>query len=132
MGGRTEAAFVGRARELGELERVLEEARGGRGAIVLIVGEPGIGKTRLASEFAERARDTGFAVLIGRAIDLVGTELPYQPFVEALLPLGGRRRGRHAGSGLTAARFRGDACAAQRARSGRARVARARRPALGG
>ncbi len=35
-----------------------------------------------------RARDAGFEVLLGRSIDLVGTELPYQPFVEALRPLG--------------------------------------------
>jgi DNA-binding CsgD family transcriptional regulator/tetratricopeptide (TPR) repeat protein len=76
--------FVGRTRELGELERVLDAAQAGRGATVLVAGEAGIGKTRLASKFAARARDRGFAVLVGRSIDLVGTELPYQPFVEAL------------------------------------------------
>ena len=90
MGGRTETAFVGRAHELGELQDVLEEAQTGSGATVLLAGEAGIGKTRLASEFAARALDTGFAVLLGRAIDLVGPELPYQPFVEALRPLGER------------------------------------------
>ena len=51
-------------------------------------GEAGIGKTRLASELARRARGAGFEVLLGRSIDLVGTELPYQPFAEALRPLG--------------------------------------------
>jgi DNA-binding CsgD family transcriptional regulator/tetratricopeptide (TPR) repeat protein len=60
----------------------------GRGATVLVAGEAGIGKTRLASELATRARDAGFEVLLGRSIDLVGTELPYQPFVDALRPLG--------------------------------------------
>ena len=60
----------------------------GSGATVLVAGEAGIGKTRLASELATRARDAGFEVLLGRSIDLVGTELPYQPFVEALRPLG--------------------------------------------
>ena len=40
------------------------------------------------SEVARRARGAGFEVLLGRSIDLVGTELPYQPFAEALRPLG--------------------------------------------
>jgi len=79
--------FVGRVPELEELERALAAAQAGRGTTVLVAGEAGIGKTRLASELAARARDRGFAVLVGRAIDLVGTELPYQPFVEALGPL---------------------------------------------
>ena len=49
-------------------------------------------------------------MLLGRSIDLVGTELPYQPFVEALRPLGEHRPldGRTAGSQLR--RVRGDAC----------------------
>ena len=88
MEARASEVFVGRARELGELERALDAARAGSGATVLVAGEAGIGKTRLASELARRARDAGFEVLLGRSIDLVGTELPYQPFVEALRPLG--------------------------------------------
>ena len=80
--------FVGRVRELAELGRALGAARAGSGTAVLVAGEAGIGKTRLASELAARARDEGFEVLLGRAIDLVGTELPYQPFAEALRPLG--------------------------------------------
>ncbi len=88
MEARTRAPFVGRARELTELEQVLAAAGDGSGATVLVAGEAGIGKTRLASEFAERARAAGFEVLLGRSIDLVGTELPYQPFVDALRPLG--------------------------------------------
>jgi DNA-binding CsgD family transcriptional regulator/tetratricopeptide (TPR) repeat protein len=84
--------FVGRVRELGELERVLDATRAGRGGTVLVEGEPGIGKSRLASELARRAQAAGFEVLVGHAIDLVGTELPYQPFAEALRPLGGLNR----------------------------------------
>jgi DNA-binding CsgD family transcriptional regulator/tetratricopeptide (TPR) repeat protein len=80
--------FVGRAHELAELGRALDAARAGSGTTVLVAGEAGIGKTRLASELAARARAAGFEVLLGRSIDLVGTELPYQPFVEALRPLG--------------------------------------------
>ena len=80
--------FVGRERELVQLERALDATRAGGGTTALVTGEAGIGKTRLASELAARARDAGFEVLLGRSIDLVGTELPYQPFVEALRPLG--------------------------------------------
>ena len=85
---RASDVFVGRARELGELGRALDATQAGNGVTVLVAGEAGIGKTRLASELAERARDAGFEVLLGRSIDLVGTELPYQPFAEALRPLG--------------------------------------------
>ena len=88
MEARASGVFVGRARELGELGRVLDAARAASGATVLIAGEAGIGKTRLACEVASRARDAGFTVLLGRSIDLVGVELPYQPFAEALRPLG--------------------------------------------
>ena len=86
------AAFVGRARELWELERALAAAQTGDGSAVLVAGEAGIGKTRLASELSTRARGAGLEILWGRAIDLVGTDLPYQPFVEALRPLGGHHQ----------------------------------------
>jgi DNA-binding CsgD family transcriptional regulator/tetratricopeptide (TPR) repeat protein len=94
--------FVGRTPELEELERALGAARAGSGRSVLVAGEAGIGKTRLASELASRARGAEFEVFLGRSIDLVGTELPYQPFVEALRPLGEpwRRDGQAAGSQL--------------------------------
>ena len=88
MKARVSDVFVGRARELEALEGVLDAARAGRGGTVLIAGEAGIGKTRLTSELSARARDAGFEVLLGRSIDLVGTELPYQPFAQALRPVG--------------------------------------------
>jgi len=89
---RASDVFVGRVRELGELGRALDAARAGSGATVLVAGEAGIGKTRLASELGRSAGDAGFEILLGRAIDLVGTELPYQPFVEALRPVGESRQ----------------------------------------
>src|SRR3954470_13145493 len=85
-------AFVGRARELEALRSALGEAEAGRGASALVAGEAGIGKTRLASELANQARAAGFEVVLGRSIDLVGSELPYQPFVDALPALGELRR----------------------------------------
>ena len=88
MEARARGAFVGRARELSELEHALAATQMGNGATVLVAGDAGIGKTRLVSELATRAGEAGCEVLLGRCIDLVGTELPYQPFVEALRPLG--------------------------------------------
>ena len=55
-----EARLVGRARELQSLESALEEARDGRGLMVALVGEPGIGKSRLALEMRQRAEAVGF------------------------------------------------------------------------
>ena len=80
-------AFIGRAGELGRLGRALDAAAAGAGSTVLVAGEAGIGKTRLAAELATRAREAGFELLLGRCLDLIGTELAYQPFVEALREL---------------------------------------------
>ena len=55
---------------------------------MLVTGDAGIGKTRLVAEVASVAGAKGFEVLVGRSIDLVGVELPFQPFVDALRPLG--------------------------------------------
>ena len=98
MEARASAAFVGRVSELEELGRALDAAHAGSGSTVLVAGEAGIGKTRLASKVARQARAAGFEVLIGRSIDLVGTDLPYQPFAQALRPLGEMRE---AGSQLS-------------------------------
>jgi DNA-binding SARP family transcriptional activator len=51
--------FVGRTRELSALDDALADALGGRGRILLIAGEPGIGKSRLTDELAVRARARG-------------------------------------------------------------------------
>jgi len=83
---RVDEMLVGRARELERLEEALAAAASGQGATVLVSGEAGIGKTRLVSELAARARAGGFTVLVGRSFDLIGTELPYQPFADALRP----------------------------------------------
>ena len=54
--------FVGRAGELAALTTDLDAAVGGRGGVVLVAGEPGIGKTRLAEETAALAAARGAAV----------------------------------------------------------------------
>jgi MoxR-like ATPase len=71
----TNDVFVGRGEELAALDQVHKAGRAGSGATVLVCGEAGIGKTRLMREVASRAQETGFEVLVGRSIDLVGTEL---------------------------------------------------------
>src|SRR5262245_35063171 len=58
--------FVGRAREVAELSRGLDDACAGHGRLFLVVGEPGIGKTRLADEIAGHAEGRGMRVLRGR------------------------------------------------------------------
>ncbi|MDP2948211.1 MAG: protein kinase [Chloroflexota bacterium] len=75
--------FVGREKELGELKARLEEALSGKGSLVMVVGEPGIGKTRLAQEVGVYARLRGCQVLLGTCYETEGA-LPYIPFVEAL------------------------------------------------
>ena len=74
--------FVGRREEMDQLKAALENALSGRGSLVMIVGEPGIGKTRLAEEFGLYASLRGAQVLTGRAYE-GEVALPYRPFVEA-------------------------------------------------
>jgi class 3 adenylate cyclase len=57
-GGRAVTPFVGREEELGLLARRWERAKGGEGQLVLIVGEPGLGKSRLIEEFRARLAET--------------------------------------------------------------------------
>ena len=78
----TRAPVVGREAELAVLARRLAAAREGRGSVCLLAGEPGIGKTRLATEASALARRHGFQVLTGHC-DEAGA-VPYQPFAEAL------------------------------------------------
>lgn len=80
---RAAGAFVGRGPELDVLASGFEEAVGGRGRLFLVSGEPGIGKTRLADEFSERARERGARVLWGRCWEAGGAPA-YWPWVQAL------------------------------------------------
>jgi DNA-binding SARP family transcriptional activator/tetratricopeptide (TPR) repeat protein len=97
LAARAKAPLVGRTRELSELEQLWRSATGegadqGPGRIVLMAGDPGIGKTRLAAELARRVHANGACVIAGRAPQ--ETLVAYQLFVEALrhyllnLPIG--------------------------------------------
>ncbi|MEA2132000.1 MAG: hypothetical protein QOJ85_4891 [Solirubrobacteraceae bacterium] len=74
--------FVGREAELERLCACWTEPGGGGRSAVVIGGEPGIGKTRLASELAHQVHEEGALVLYGRCDE--GLAVPYQPFLQAL------------------------------------------------
>ena len=78
--------FVGRERELSALLGALEDALSGRGRLVLLAGEPGVGKSRLADELAVRASARGARVLFGRCWEGGGAPA-YWPWVQALRAL---------------------------------------------
>ena len=75
--------LVGRASELDAVERLLTQVGEGRSAALELVGEPGIGKTRLLAELAARADERAYLVLSGRAGELE-LDLPFWVFVDAL------------------------------------------------
>jgi ATP/maltotriose-dependent transcriptional regulator MalT len=75
--------FVGRADELGSLERILDELDLGCPGAIELAGEPGIGKTRLLRELAARAGARGHLVLSGAASEFEN-DLPFSVFVDAL------------------------------------------------
>jgi ATP/maltotriose-dependent transcriptional regulator MalT len=76
-------ALVGRAEELSSLDQALTELDEGRAVAIELVGEPGIGKTRLLRELAARADARGHLVLSGSASELE-RDLPFSVFVDAL------------------------------------------------
>ena len=75
--------YVGREEERAELRRLMEQAIAGRGGIVLIRGEPGVGKTRLAQEIVLEARARGMGDQTGRCYEMEGAP-PYIPFIEMM------------------------------------------------
>ena len=81
-----EGGFIGRGGELSTLYAGLKAALSGRGQLFLLSGEPGIGKTRMAAEFAAEAREQDARVLWGRCWE--GTGAPaYWPWVQAIRSL---------------------------------------------
>ena len=156
------AAFVGREAERVLVERSRSQARAGARQVVLVSGEPGIGKSRLASLSAHGAHGEGFAVLWGACSEELA--VPYEPWISVCsqlvehAPVGAARAARRASwRRACATGARAAATVARRAGAGElrprdrtlpallgrrrgargvggvgARVPRARRPALGG
>ena len=79
----TDNDFVGRQREMSELVAALDDAKSGRGRVIMLSGEPGIGKTRIAQEFANIAEEHGAEVLWGRCVEREGAP-PYWPWLQMM------------------------------------------------
>lgn len=74
--------FIGRKEELTELDNYLKDSSSAQGRIVLLLGEPGIGKSRFASEVARRAKRSGFRCLEAKCRnDVVSPLLPWIQYV---------------------------------------------------
>jgi DNA-binding SARP family transcriptional activator len=93
--------FVNREHELAALRGGLERALAGRGAVVLLGGEAGIGKTRATEEFTRQARASGVRVRWGRCYDGEGS-LAYWPWMQILRDDLGERDGAALASGMGA------------------------------
>ncbi|MET0903166.1 MAG: AAA family ATPase [Acidimicrobiales bacterium] len=83
--------FLGRAEEVAALEEAWKQAAGGELRVVLVGGEPGVGKTSLAAQAARSAHATGGTALFGACDE--GFASPYQPWVMALTHLVRHRHG---------------------------------------
>jgi tetratricopeptide (TPR) repeat protein len=92
--------IVGRTTELAELVGGLDEARQGRGGVWFVTGEPGIGKTRLVEEVAERAIGAGASVHWGRCWEAGGAPA-YWPWIEVLRALSRAPPSSHATRAVT-------------------------------
>jgi class 3 adenylate cyclase/tetratricopeptide (TPR) repeat protein len=77
------SSFVGRSAEMGALRAALEDAKEGRGGVVGLVAEPGVGKSRLCHEFAQNARAEGLEVFEAQA-QAHGTSIPFMPVLQML------------------------------------------------
>jgi class 3 adenylate cyclase/tetratricopeptide (TPR) repeat protein len=75
--------FVGREDELDQLRQALEQARVGHGQVISVIGEPGVGKTRLFYEFTRSHRTHGWLILESRSVSW-GKATPYQPVRDLL------------------------------------------------
>src|SRR6516225_8969522 len=67
--GLEQAPFVGRDRELRQLQAAYEGAAAGQGSLVTVVGEPGIGKTALCEQFIRHVVDAGGLALVGHCYE---------------------------------------------------------------
>jgi DNA-binding NarL/FixJ family response regulator len=75
--------FVGRENELRQLQPAFESAANGDSSLIMLVGEPGIGKTALSDQFCRFISASGGLALVGHCYEEGSFRPPYQPFVEA-------------------------------------------------
>jgi class 3 adenylate cyclase/tetratricopeptide (TPR) repeat protein len=75
--------FVGRQAELAALHQALEQAGAGHGQVVAVIGEPGVGKTRLFQEFTHASRTQGWLLLESSSTSY-GKATPYLPIIDLL------------------------------------------------
>ena len=75
--------FVGRQAELAALHQALEQAEAGHGQVVAVIGEPGVGKTRLFHEFTHASRTQGWLLLESSSTSY-GKATPYLPVIDLL------------------------------------------------
>ncbi len=80
---RSRSSFVGRQVHLEAILERYEDARGGQGQVILISGEPGIGKSRLVDEFGHRIGATGAAWLTGQCVSY-GKDAPHLPLIDLI------------------------------------------------
>lgn len=83
LGALPPGPLIGRQREMQRVVAIADTVLGGSGRFVLLAGEPGVGKTRLAQEIAVETERRGFLVATGRAYEPEQT-VPFYPFREAL------------------------------------------------
>jgi class 3 adenylate cyclase len=83
MATRALSRFVGRDAEIEHLRRALQQASDGRGQLVAVVGEPGVGKSRLFFEFVRSHRARGWLVLESGSVSY-GKATPYLPVIDLL------------------------------------------------
>jgi tetratricopeptide (TPR) repeat protein len=76
--------FVGREAELRQLQSAFDGAMSGNGALVMVVGEPGIGKTAICEQLSTYVTLRGGKTLVGHCYEEGSLSLPYLAFVEAL------------------------------------------------
>src|SRR5207248_6403625 len=76
--------FVGREPELAQLKAAFDGAVAGAGALVAVLGEPGIGKSSLCEQLARYVGSRGGRTLVGHCYEEGSRSLPYLPFVQAL------------------------------------------------
>jgi hypothetical protein len=76
--------FVGREHEVRQLQQAFDQAVSGNGALVMVVGEPGIGKTALCEQLATYVALRGGKALVGHCYEEGSLSLPYLAFVEAM------------------------------------------------